>query len=227
MFSLSVAAAKVGFGIRLAYVESVFKRDVHSFDNIDKQSDHNGTDTTSGVDDIESGIGEKLGIVVQMISTIVTAFAVAFSKQWKLTLVVSTVIPVTVIAVVLTVIVEVVIDKRALNLQRSAEQIASEALANIRDVLASTAEDNMIRKYSHLIESALNILYHKAPALGIQYSFEYFFMFCGYSLSFWYGSKLYSQGEAEVGDLITYVSFLSAFLSYFTSRTATWLLLYG
>jgi hypothetical protein len=74
MFSLSVAAAKVGFDIRLAYVESAFKRDVHSFDNIDKQSDHNGADTTSGVDDIESGIGEKLGIVVQMISTIVTAF---------------------------------------------------------------------------------------------------------------------------------------------------------
>jgi ATP-binding cassette subfamily B (MDR/TAP) protein 1 len=222
MVSLSAAAGKIGFGIRLAYVASVFKRDVQSFDNIDKQSDNNGTDTISGVDDIENGIGEKLGIAVQMISTIVTAFAVAFSKQWKLTLVVSTVIPLTVIAVVITVIAEVLIDKRALNLQRSAEQIASEAFANIRDVFASTAEDSMIRKYSHLIESAQKILYHKAPALGVQYSFEYFFMFCGYSLSFWYGSKLYSQGEAEVGALITYVNFLGTFLPYFTSRATTW-----
>jgi ATP-binding cassette subfamily B (MDR/TAP) protein 1 len=221
MVLLSISAAKVGFGIRLAYMDIIFKRDVPSFDDIDPKATGNGTDAMSGVNEIETGLGEKLGIALQMISTIITAFAMAFFKQWKLTLVVSTVIPITVLAVILTVIVEVSMDKKTLHLLKSAENIAKEALTNIRDIFASTAEETMSSKYNELLQSAMRAEYKRAPALGVQYSFEYFFMFCGYSLSFWYGSLLYTKGEAKVGSLSrmsihsVYSSFRSLKLSHY------------
>lgn len=43
---------------------------------------------------IQSGTAEKFGIFIQALSTFVADFVIAFTKQWKLTLIVSCIVPV-------------------------------------------------------------------------------------------------------------------------------------
>ncbi|CAN9093099.1 unnamed protein product [Alternaria alternata] len=47
----------------------------------------------------ESGISEKLGLVVQSVTTFVAAFVIAFIAQWKLTLILICIIPASVLLV--------------------------------------------------------------------------------------------------------------------------------
>ena len=46
------------------------------------------------MDTVENGITEKIGSLIQAISMLVAGFVVAFTQQWKLTLVTATTLPV-------------------------------------------------------------------------------------------------------------------------------------
>jgi len=129
------------------------------------------------------------------------------SRHWKLTLVVSTMIPLTVLTVAVSVIIDVRLERRILEIYEATSNIAKDALGNIRDIFASTAEASIFAQYDQLLLQANKLGYKKAPAAAFQYSFELFFLCCGYSLAFWYGSMLYSRGGVSIGSIITYVVF--------------------
>jgi ATP-binding cassette subfamily B (MDR/TAP) protein 1 len=124
-------------------------------------------------------------------------------RQWKLALVVSTVIPITVLAVGVTVLIDVRMDRKVQKVLEAASNIARDALANIRDIAASTAETSIFRQYDQLLLKAIEYGKKQAPAIGLQLSFEVFFVCCGYSLSFWYGTLLFSREEASIGSILT------------------------
>lgn len=122
-----------------------------------------------------------------------------------MTLVVSTMIPLTVLTVAVSVIIDVRLERRILEIYEATSNIAKDALGNIRDIFASTAEASIFAQYDKLLVQANKLGYKKAPAAAFQYSFELFFLCCGYSLAFWYGSMLYSRGGVSIGSIITYV----------------------
>lgn len=85
-----------------------------------------------------------------------------------------------------------------------ANSLAEMSFASIREIVAYTAHATFADLYDSYVEKARRFGVKKALPLGIQYSFEYFFMFCGYSLSFWYGFLLYKRNEITgPGQIIT------------------------
>lgn len=131
------------------------------------------------------------------------SFAKYFLSQWKLGLVVSTMIPLTIVTVGITVVVDIRLENLIQQVIQKASNVAKDALGNIRDIFSCTAEADVLFQYDKLMESAMKIGFRKAPIIGLQYSFELFFVTCGYALSFWYGSKLYSAGGVSIGNILT------------------------
>jgi ATP-binding cassette subfamily B (MDR/TAP) protein 1 len=123
-------------------------------------------------------------------------------------------IPATVITVGLTVAVDVRLETKIRQLYEVTSIMAKDVLSNIRDVLASTASDDILSRYDKVLEKAKEIGIKKAPAIGIQHASEVFFVTCGYALSFWYGTQLYSAGGVSIGSILTYVSTLFRPLTY-------------
>jgi len=124
-----------------------------------------------------------------------------------LTLVVFTMISLIVLTVAVFVIIDVRLERRILEIYEATSNIAKDVLGNIRDIFASTAEASIFAQYDQLLLQANKLGYKKASAVAFQYSFELFFLCCGYSLAFWYGSMLYSRGGVSIGSIITYVVF--------------------
>ena len=48
----------------------------------------------SDIEKIQAGIGDKIGLFLQYCSTFVTGFVIAFTANWKLTLVLSVTLPI-------------------------------------------------------------------------------------------------------------------------------------
>jgi ATP-binding cassette, subfamily B (MDR/TAP), member 1 len=128
------------------------------------------------------------------------------SRQWKLSLVVYTIIPLTMAAVAATVAVDVKLEVKLRQGLESGSSLARDALANVRDVFSCTAESHIISQYDALLQRAMQFGFKKAPAIGLQYCSELFFVSIGYTLSFWYGTKLYSDGEGSIGGILMFVS---------------------
>lgn len=87
-----VSGIRATRAFRQQFIKSVIRQDIAYIDSCSL-----GGITTSisaNVDTVENGITEKIGSLIQAISMLVAGFVVAFTQQWKLTLVTATTLPV-------------------------------------------------------------------------------------------------------------------------------------
>lgn len=87
-----VSGIRATRSFRQQFIKSVIRQDIAYIDSCSL----GGITTTisSNVDMVENGITEKIGSLFQAISMLVAGFVVAFTQQWKLTLVTATTLPV-------------------------------------------------------------------------------------------------------------------------------------
>ena len=155
---------------------------------------------------INTGIGEKMGIIIQGLSTFIGAFVVAFAVNWKLTLITLAVVPTILIIIGICLQFEIGYDTHILKSYSQAGSLADEVFSSIRTVHAFWAQPSLALKYALHLEAARKIGMKKNLLYGFYYSTEYFTIYAGYGLAFWQGSRRYASGEIKSpGDVITLV----------------------
>ena len=148
-------------------------------------------------------MSEKVGLTLTAIATFITAFVIAFIKNWKLTLILSS----TVFAIVSvmgggsTFIIKY--NKQSLESYALGGSIAEEVISSIRNATAFGTQDKLARQYdAHLTEAEkwgkkLKIVLAVVIAgmMGILY--------LNYGLSFWQGSRFIVSGDMTLSDVLT------------------------
>lgn len=108
---------------------------------------------------------------------LVAAFVVAFTKQWKLTLVVATTLPGAVLAVGITVALDARLEAKILDIYSKAGGLVEESLSSIRIVTAFDASKKLQEKYDAYLEIAKKFGVKKGPILG-EHAFNLLGHFC-------------------------------------------------
>ena len=198
----SVTATRATAAIRRAYVRALLRQDISYFDTCTPGAVVAGI--SSNGDMIQTGLSEKVGVVFQGVSMLFSAFIVAFTKNWKLTLVTATTIPAAVLGIGITVYLDARQEAKIMAIYSRAAGLAEEALSTIRNVTALRANEKLQKKYDAHIDEAKEYGVKKGPILGVQYSAEFFIVHCAYSLAFWYGVRLLTRGQiANGGQVVT------------------------
>jgi ATP-binding cassette, subfamily B (MDR/TAP), member 1 len=199
--AFTITATRATRSIRREYIRSLLRQDISYFDTCTPGSV--ATNISNNADMIHTGLAEKVGVIIQGLAMLTSAFIVAFVSGWKLTLVTATTLPAAVIAVGITVALDARIEAKILEIYSKAGGLVEEALGSIRIVAAFGANDKLLKKYEAYLEVAKTYGVKKGPVLGVQYSSEFFMMFCAYALAFWYGVRLFLQGEMDSGGTVT------------------------
>jgi ATP-binding cassette, subfamily B (MDR/TAP), member 1 len=199
--AFTITATRATRSIRREYIRSLLRQDISYFDTCTPGSV--ATNISNNADMIHTGLAEKVGVIIQGLAMLTSAFIVAFVSGWKLTLVTATTLPAAVIAVGITVALDARIEAKILEIYSKAGGLVEEALGSIRVVAAFGANDKLLKKYEAYLEVAKTYGVKKGPVLGVQYSSEFFMMFCAYALAFWYGVRLFLQGEMDSGGTVT------------------------
>lgn len=84
----TIAATRMTRRLRLAYIKSILRQEIAYFDVCTPGSVATRISTNGNL--IQTGLGERVGIFAQGISMLGSAFIVAFTQCWKLTLVIGT-----------------------------------------------------------------------------------------------------------------------------------------
>lgn len=162
---------------------------------------------TTSSNSIQAGISDKIAILVQSIALIISAYAVAFSRSWKLTLVSSCVLVATMLLYGIVVPIFLKLQKKVDNADENASSLAAEALASIRTIVACGAEGRLATRYKAWVDEAWRRGIRISPLMGVQMFPSGFAMYSNLALTFWYGVKLYASGEIpDVGPVVVYVS---------------------
>ena len=96
---------------------------------------------------IQSGIGDKVGNSLQAAATLIGGFIVAFVVGWKLALVMLAVCPLIVIAGGLTAKVMASLTSKEQTAYAEAGAVAEQAISSIRTVVAFGGEEEELRRF--------------------------------------------------------------------------------
>lgn len=199
---LTYAAYRITRNIRHAYLRAALSQEVAFFDlgtsgSIAAQASSNGRL-------IQGGISEKLGLLFQGISTLVTAFIIAFIFQWKLTLICLCIAPATLIINGAAAGIMAGHETNILEIHSQANSFAENILSSARTIHAFEMRDRVVRKFNTYLTDAHHVGIKISPHFGTLLSAEYCIIYMGYGLAFWQGIRMFSKGEIDQpGEIFT------------------------
>lgn len=148
-------------------------------------------------------MSEKVGFCIQNLATTLSALTIALVWQWKLSLVIIALIPILAIVVPVTYVFYLRIEAESIKLYERLTGIETEALAAMRTVKAFGMIPEALRKHQELVEQITNHGLRASPIVGFQIGVVQVVTLGEYALSFWYGLRLYLNGEVDnVGTIV-------------------------
>ncbi|KAF7120492.1 hypothetical protein RHSIM_Rhsim13G0037100 [Rhododendron simsii] len=143
-----------------------------------------------------------VGKFMQLFSTFLAGFVIAFIKGWLLTLVLLSSIPLLVLAGAAT---AVFISKAASNGQDAyakAAIVVEQTVGSIRTVASFTGEKQVVIKYDKSLVDAYKSGIQEGLATGFGFGVILCVIFCTYSLATWFGSKMILTKGYTGGDVL-------------------------
>ncbi|KAF0442740.1 P-loop containing nucleoside triphosphate hydrolase protein [Gigaspora margarita] len=186
--------------IRERYLRAVLRQNIAYFDGIGP-----GEITTRISSDthlIQDGISEKFAISFQYLSTFISAFIIAFATNWKMALVICCVVPVIATTSIIINKFNSLYTKRSSDFYSFAGTIAEESLAAIRTTVAFGAQKKLSTLYNTYLRDARREGIRKQILNSSGVGILFFFVYCTYSVGFWYGSTLLLKNEVTPGKVV-------------------------
>ncbi|KAI3920894.1 hypothetical protein MKW98_015882 [Papaver atlanticum] len=189
--------------MRIAYLEAVLKQDIAFFD-METTGEIIGSlngDTVL----IHDATGDKVGKFIQLFSTFVTSYAIAFTKGWLLSLLVLSCIPPLAITGVFMskYISRLSLQGQAANAEAS--EVVDQTVGAIRTVASFTGEEGAKEKYNKVLKQMHVFMTRQAFASGLGMGIALLILYSFDGLATWYGSKLVIEKGFNEGNIINII----------------------
>lgn len=197
----TLAAGRQIKKIRENFFHAIMRQEIGWFD-VNDVGELN-TRLLDDVSKINEGIGDKVGLLVQSVTTFVTGFIVGLIRGWKLTLVILAVSPVLGLSAALWAKVLSAFTDKEQAAYAKAGAVAEEVLGAIRTVIAFGGQEKEIKRYHKNLEDAKRIGIRKAITSNISMGAAFLLIYASYALAFWYGTTLILTEDYTIGKVLT------------------------
>ncbi|KAJ9151330.1 Multidrug resistance protein [Pleurostoma richardsiae] len=212
LFCWSLYGARLAQRLRECYLQNLLRQEPSYFDKL--PPGEVASRLNADIQAIRSGTAEKVGICLSSLSFFVTAYIVAFIKDYRLAAMLISLVPA---YFLMSFVGSYYIEKYTglmTDYAATAASIASEALSNVVVVQAFGANARLEDKFSKALKSSETEGLKKAAAVGIQSGVLYFVAYSANGLAFWQGSRRianavsHHSGGASVGSTFTVIFIL-------------------
>ncbi|CAF1560942.1 unnamed protein product [Rotaria magnacalcarata] len=156
----------------------------------------------SNIDKIHDGIGNKLGLLVQLNAKLFISLVLAFFRGWKMTMVILSLVPLIWLISIISSKISRKLFAQELKAYARAGAIAEEVFSNIRVVFAFNGIEHEQARYKKHIETAQKQGVKKGAIAGIFFGSMYFILFGSHALAFWYGNHLIHNEGYDIANVI-------------------------
>nr|BAM11099.1 ABC protein [Coptis japonica] len=187
--------------IRHLYLKAILRQDITFFDKETNTGEVVGR-VSGGVVLIQDAMGEKVGKFVQLGSSFLGGFMIAFRKGWLLVLVLMSTVP---FLVLCGASMSKVVNKLAARSQvaySEAGAIVEQTISSIRTVASFTGERQAIRQYNRSLDTSYKSSVQEGLAAGIGFGMVMFTVFCSYGIASWLGALFIITRTYTGGDVV-------------------------
>ncbi|XP_068260557.1 ATP-dependent translocase ABCB1-like [Nyctibius grandis] len=197
----TLAAGRQIKKIREKFFHAIMRQEIGWFD-VNDVGELN-TRLLDDVSKINDGIGDKIGLLVQSVTTFITGFIVGLIRGWKLTLVILAVSPVLGLSAAIWAKVLSAFTDKEQAAYAKAGAVAEEVLGAVRTVIAFGGQEKEIKRYHKNLEDAKQIGIKKAITANISIGAAFLLVYASYALAFWYGTTLVLTDDYTIGKVLT------------------------
>nr|QVT92337.1 ABC transporter [Salvia miltiorrhiza] len=188
--------------IRRLYLQAILRQDIAYFDekvNTGEVIEKMSSDTFL----IHDAIGEKAGKFVQVTTTMLGAFVIAFVKGWLLALVMFSAIPLTVMTSAVMYFLNFKINSLAQKARNDAANVVHQTIGCIRTVASFNGEKQAVANYKKFLASSYKSDMLQVLCGGSDFALHIFIMLCTYAMAVWFGAKMIIQKGFTGGEVYT------------------------
>ncbi|PNT72645.1 hypothetical protein BRADI_2g47347v3 [Brachypodium distachyon] len=200
-FLFAIAGGKLIQRVRTLSFQNIVRQEVAWFDNPSNSSGALGTRLSVDALNVRRLVGDNLAIIVQSIATLITGFAIAFSADWRLALVITCVIPLVGAQGYAQVKFLKGFSEEAKEMYEDASQVATDAVGSIRTVASFSAEKRVVRTYNKKCEALRKQGIRSGIVGGLGFGFSFLVLYLTYALCFYVGAQFVRQGKMTFADV--------------------------
>ncbi|SCV74374.1 BQ2448_6806 [Microbotryum intermedium] len=186
--------------IREGYLRACLRQNIAYFDKLGAGEVTTRIETDTHL--IQEGISDKISITAMFLATFVTGFIVAFVRNWRLALVLSTIIPA--IAFSGAVMNKYLSAYKTQQLEEvgHASTLAEEVISSVRNTHAFSTQHKLVSMYDVRNLTTMDLGIKSSLFNGVGLSVFFFIIYSSYALAFYYGTTLLLQGRANAGQIV-------------------------
>ncbi|KAJ2922300.1 hypothetical protein H1R20_g14801, partial [Candolleomyces eurysporus] len=185
---------------REKYLEAVLRQDIAYFDNVGAGEVATRIQTDTHL--VQQATSEKVALTVSFLSAFITGFVLAYVRQWRLALAMSSILPC--MAIAGGVMNKFISTYKQMSLAYVADggSLAEEVISTVRTAQAFGTQKILSKMYDVHVDKSLVVELKSAIWNGGGLGFFFFVIYASYGLAFHFGTTLIIQGHADAGQVV-------------------------
>ncbi|GFP90363.1 ABC transporter b family member 19 [Phtheirospermum japonicum] len=201
-YFFSIMGENLTTRVRRMMLAAILRNEVGWFDEEENNSSLLAARLATDAADVKSAIAERISVVLQNMTSLLTSFIVAFIVEWRVSLLILATFPLLVLANFAQQLSLKGFSGDTAKAHAKTSMIAGEGVSNIRTVAAFNAQDKILSLFSHELRAPQRRSLRRSQSSGFLFGLSQLTLYASEALILWYGARLVTQGLSTFSRVI-------------------------
>ncbi|XP_015946102.1 ABC transporter B family member 19 [Arachis duranensis] len=201
-YFFSIMGENLTTRVRRMMLAAILRNEVGWFDEEEHNSSLVAARLATDAADVKSAIAERISVILQNMTSLLTSFIVAFIVEWRVSLLILATFPLLVLANFAQQLSLKGFAGDTAKAHAKTSMIAGEGVSNIRTVAAFNAQNKMLSVFCHELRVPQMRSLRRSQSSGILFGLSQLALYASEALILWYGAHLVSKGVSTFSKVI-------------------------
>ncbi|KAH9676465.1 ABC transporter B family member 19 [Citrus sinensis] len=201
-YFFSIMGENLTTRVRRMMLAAILRNEVGWFDEEEHNSSLVAARLATDAADVKSAIADRISVILQNMTSLLTSFIVAFIVEWRVSLLILGTYPLLVLANFAQQLSLKGFAGDTAKAHAKTSMIAGEGVSNIRTVAAFNAQNKILSLFCHELRVPQSQTLRRSLTAGILFGISQFALHASEALILWYGVHLVGKGVSTFSKVI-------------------------
>ncbi|KAJ4812820.1 ABC transporter B family member 19 [Rhynchospora pubera] len=201
-YFFSIMGENLTTRVRRMMLSAILRNEVGWFDEEDNNSSLVAARLAIDAADVKSAIAERISVILQNTTSLLTSFIVGFIIEWRVALLILATFPLLVLANFAQQLSMKGFAGDTAKAHAKASMIAGEGVSNICTVAAFNAQDKILNLFSNELCIPQQRSLRRSQTAGLLFGLSQLFLYSSEALVLWYGAQLVRHHDSTFSKVI-------------------------
>ncbi|CAL9050617.1 unnamed protein product [Musa banksii] len=201
-YFFSIMGENLTTRVRRMMLAAILRNEVGWFDEEENNSSLVAARLANDAADVKSAIAERISVILQNMTSLLTSFIVGFVVEWRVALLILATFPLLVLANFAQQLSLKGFAGDTAKAHAKTSMIAGEGVSNIRTVAAFNAQAKILSLFCNELRIPQRRSFRRSQTSGILYGLSQLSLYASEALILWYGAHLVSSGASTFSKVI-------------------------